>query len=51
MIKDANWEKGFPKNFAQFCLQGNTSFIIRHVKNVIYMSKWDVERPIHGSAL
>jgi hypothetical protein len=32
MIKDANWEKGFQKNFAQFCLQGNTSFIVRHVK-------------------
>jgi hypothetical protein len=49
MIEDANWEKGF--NFAQFCLQGNTSFIIRHVKNVIYISKWDMERMIHGSAV
>lgn len=51
MIEDANWEKGFQKNFAQFCLQGNASFIRRHVKNVIYISTWDVERTIHGSAL
>ncbi len=51
MIEDANWEKGFQKNFAQFCLQGNTSFIIRNVKNLICISTWDVERTIHGSAL
>ncbi len=51
MIEDANWEKGFQKNFAQFCFQGNTSFFIRHVKNVIYISTWDMERTIHGSAL
>lgn len=44
MIEDANWEKGFQKNFAQFCLQGNASFIRRHVKNVIYISTWDMEK-------
>lgn len=44
-------KRDFKRTFAQFCLQGNTSFIIRHVKNVIYISKWDVERTIRGSAL